>query len=346
MGYIIARPSDETSAPAFWEIRLGARLGISPIALGVLISIGLAASNLGIHWVFGSPLLDASQPFGLQDWARSSLLIAVLLGYVLGAFGFVSKAHDQEILALGLVEASDIEARRMPKNTIIRGRWAGAAGVASGLALVEVVQRTQGFDPSAVELLFTWQFGPFMVSTLLTSWIVGRILFIGTQRSPLDDMIDGPVDLLNLRPLYAVGRSAVTTSVAFIIGISLLAPWVFIPGYGPTFLSFIAAALLIPIFVLLVPAYAAHRRLREAKRAELDRVDREVQHQRDDAMAGDTTAQARMSFLLGYRAHIDGLPDWPFESRLFTRFGLYLLIPLASWLASALVERLVDATLD
>ena len=53
-----------------------------------------------------------------------------------------------------------------------------------------------------------------------------------------------------------------------------------------------------------------------------------------------------MSFLLSYRAHIDGIREWPFETSSMTRFGLYLLIPVGSWLASAFVERFVNAVLD
>jgi hypothetical protein len=46
--------------------------------------------------------------------------------------------------------------------------------------------------------------------------------------------------------------------------------------------------------------------------------------------------------LLAYQERIESLRDWPMDASAFRRFGLYLLIPLGSWLGSALVERLLD----
>jgi hypothetical protein len=38
--------------------------------------------------------------------------------------------------------------------------------------------------------------------------------------------------------------------------------------------------------------------------------------------------------------------DWPFDASVLLRFVLYLLIPLGSWVAGALVERFVDTIFD
>ena len=37
--------------------------------------------------------------------------------------------------------------------------------------------------------------------------------------------------------------------------------------------------------------------------------------------------------------------EWPFDARSLGRLGLYLLIPLASWIGGALVERALDRAL-
>jgi len=42
---------------------------------------------------------------------------------------------------------------------------------------------------------------------------------------------------------------------------------------------------------------------------------------------------------------VRGVRDWPISTSSYVRFALYLLIPLASWAAAAVVERLVDALL-
>lgn len=49
--------------------------------------------------------------------------------------------------------------------------------------------------------------------------------------------------------------------------------------------------------------------------------------------------------LLRYRAEIAATREWPFDAGVLRRFGLYLLIPVASWVLGALVERFVDRVL-
>jgi hypothetical protein len=39
---------------------------------------------------------------------------------------------------------------------------------------------------------------------------------------------------------------------------------------------------------------------------------------------------------------VRAVPDWPINASSYVRFGLYLLIPIVSWAAAALVERFVD----
>jgi len=43
-----------------------------------------------------------------------------------------------------------------------------------------------------------------------------------------------------------------------------------------------------------------------------------------------------------WKDRVEALREWPFDAAALRRFGLYLLIPLGSWVGAALVERLVD----
>jgi hypothetical protein len=45
------------------------------------------------------------------------------------------------------------------------------------------------------------------------------------------------------------------------------------------------------------------------------------------------------------RRHIEFVAERPFDVGAFRRFGLYLLVPVGSWVAGAPVERIVDAAL-
>jgi hypothetical protein len=53
-----------------------------------------------------------------------------------------------------------------------------------------------------------------------------------------------------------------------------------------------------------------------------------------------------MADLVAYRSLIESVPEWPFNAPLLTRLLLYLAIPLASWVAGAMVERGLDRLLD
>ena len=53
-----------------------------------------------------------------------------------------------------------------------------------------------------------------------------------------------------------------------------------------------------------------------------------------------------MTDLLAYKTQVESTREWPFDSSTFLRFGLYLLIPVASMVGGALVERVVDVVLD
>ena len=125
-----------------------------------------------------------------------------------------------------------------------------------------------------------------------------------------------------------------------------MTPWVFIPNISRALAPFIAVSCVLPTLLLLVPVRGARRRIRETKRAELAGLDAQIREARPEALAGDAAAQARVGFLTSYRAHIEAVREWPFEATAWTRFALYLLIPLGSWLASSFVERLVGAALD
>jgi len=59
------------------------------------------------------------------------------------------------------------------------------------------------------------------------------------------------------------------------------------------------------------------------------------------ATSGETPGT--LADLAAYRGLVREIPDWPIGTSSYARFALYLLIPLLSWAAAALVERIVNA---
>lgn len=102
------------------------------------------------------------------------------------------------------------------------------------------------------------------------------------------------------------------------------------------------------VAALLLPASGLRRRIRAAKRAEIARVERSIAGD-PEALAGSMVAadaeRLRLVDLLAYRRELAAVREWPYDSPALTRFAIVLLLPVASWILAALVERLVDAFL-
>ena len=93
------------------------------------------------------------------------------------------------------------------------------------------------------------------------------------------------------------------------------------------------------VVALVLPCRGVHRALRSAKRTELEEVRSQI------AEARRTREDTRLPGLLAWEARIEGLSEWPIDAAALGRTGLFLLLPLASWVGSALVERLVNASI-
>ena len=90
---------------------------------------------------------------------------------------------------------------------------------------------------------------------------------------------------------------------------------------------------------LILPCRGAHRVLRSAKRAELQTVRGQISEARR------TRDDVRLTGLLAWEARIEGVSEWPIDAAALGRTGLFVLLPVASWIASALVERVIDASI-
>ena len=113
-------------------------------------------------------------------------------------------------------------------------------------------------------------------------------------------------------------------------------------------LAIIAGSVGLGVASLLIPCLGIHRKLRDVKRSELARVRDAVERRSAALIEGRRTAEEDPDIpaLLAYESRIRGVSEWPFDSPMLMRFLLLVLIPLGSWVAGALVERLVDAALE
>jgi hypothetical protein len=157
------------------------------------------------------------------------------------------------------------------------------------------------------------------------------------------------IDLLDLSPLAPFARQSLQTILTWLLILSTFC----VNAVDPAFLLPIAA---IAAFCggLVAATFALcnspiHQRIRDDRRGQIQSVNAALRGDsaalREVAIAS-RTGQLTPADLLSYRRLLDDVGTWAFDSSAWVRFGLYLALPLGSWLGGAIVERLLNASLD
>jgi hypothetical protein len=151
------------------------------------------------------------------------------------------------------------------------------------------------------------------------------------------------IDLLNTHALTPFAQMAVSSTLV-VIGIQatfpimwlggMMDPWTTIPGLIVTTFPL--------VYLFVAPVWPIHIALREVKRAELARVQEEINSRRQDQPQSSWHTLEAVAPLLTYRREIASVPEWPFDHSIMARFGLYLVIVPLSWIGAALIESLVE----
>jgi hypothetical protein len=321
---------EEGNRGLIWEHRLALWLP-RPLLFGAfIIAVCLGTAYASFQWFFGLGIEDSAIGIGLF----------IVFALIVPAYFFGPFDRQQY--------KTEIRTFYIPRNTIRISRFTGAAGVLVSVALWELILVAQGED-----LLYAWtRFDDGSVTTvlfLLLGWLGGRTYYIGSTGiwdRPGPQRSD--VDLLNLEAIYARGRVGLSGSLVFFIVIAIAGLLVFpdvgsgLWVIGPMFVGNFG----IGVAILLAPARKVRSLIREVKQEELAQLEPLLRQARDDTLSGDASTQGRLTDLLAYKTQVESTREWPFDSSTLLRFGLYLLIPVASMVGGALMERVVDMVLD
>ena len=158
-------------------------------------------------------------------------------------------------------------------------------------------------------------------------------------------------DLATLRPFT---QNGVRLALFWLVLWAIWVPVLFLGPFGGDALPALAILLgigsALSIVAITLPTLGVRSRLREAKAAELAEVRQAIERDRGAALDADhpgrDAAAARLPGLLAYEDRVAGISEALLDAGSLRRLGLYLLIPLASWVGGAMIERLVDAVLD
>jgi len=333
-------------------------LSLPPIPMGAIIAGSLITLHVALQAILGFPSQSSEEATSAM---RSAVVFALLIAYALTASRVASAATARDLRRIGArTEGPGMAGARTesdrhstPMAVLRRGRIAGGLGVLMALGLIVTLSlqdprvNSSSFLTSSFwrsEWLWAWLFVPLLF------WIVGRGIYFqsqGVRQMSAAAREELPIDLLDLRPAQVMGRMALRSSLIWILGLTLASLLFIEPGFlGTVSVLFMGGILAVGVATFLIPMRGIRDRLRAARRDELERLDAEIRVFRDRERTGQKSEPGRLADRLAYRQHIESLSEWPVDTATLTRFGLYLLIPLGSWLGGALMERLLGRLLD
>jgi hypothetical protein len=148
------------------------------------------------------------------------------------------------------------------------------------------------------------------------------------------------IDLLRIESLNVIGRHGARSALIWfsVAGAILL----FFVGNNVNLvtLAVLLLAAVMGIWIFVRPMERVHRRIRAAKRTELESIRRAIQSACQQA-PHDAAAAAKLQGLLAYEARIEAVREWPFDQPTVLRVGAYVLIPAIPWFGQAIAGYFV-----
>lgn len=336
------------AAQAPWCERLIQASHWSPTRVGGLAAALLVSTFLGLSLAVGRlPLvLSGSASLPAREDLRIGVVLALLAAYLPAAWTSATTRARRTLAELepALEEPEGRAAVRAAGHydrvALRRAGWTGLA-VAVGLQLF-----TDWGDPVWIlGLPFETYWHRLMLG--LIAWFGGRGVYGTIVESRRFSRIGRElvrVDLLDPSPVAALSRWGLHSALLAVGALSLSSLLFYDLGAAPKLPFTLAAVVLATLCLagvgLLLPVQGLHQSIQRAKQGELGWCHEQIRRAR---AGGAGTSEPSLADLIAYRGLVESVREWPVDAPTLLRFALYLVIPLASWLGGAIVERLVDA---
>ncbi len=337
-----------------WFCQLVDALPAPPFGAALTIA-GAVAALRGIALVANRLLSDAPMEMAgtrLVDFVVLPAGIAYFL--VFGGWLVIEGAsRDMEALQPSLAGTKDACARAVAEVARYSRRRLALAALAGPFVPVVLHAISPGAGGPTSTVLAGGALGFSEIYDFVSQvvfWLaLGPVLltwFVGVHRFWQCGRYGVRVDLLDLQALTPFARFGLRMALVVLAVPLLLAPAAAF-GYGPARVEVLLYLVIMAVGLaaLVVPSWGLHRAIQEAKAAELARVRRALAGDRSGLRESPLAADAERLSLVELAVWLDrmeALREWPFDAAALRRFGLYLLIPLGSWVGAALVERLVN----
>ncbi len=343
-----------------WSERLFQAVPLSPFAMGAAVAAGVVGILVAVELGIGElpAFLRGEETIVSAEEYRFSLIFALLIGYLPAAYihsvRSARRTWDELRPVLRLAPA-EFEALRASAGRFSAAslRRAGWIGIAVAVAIPFLVD----FSLSAYQIYWDRihvQPAIHRVMLPMVGWLLGRnfhAVLADSSRLAQAGREHLALDLLDLGPLAPFTRHGLRNALLAMGNFAILSLLIVDlgtrPGLPLVFAFGFALAVALGVAGLLLPVRGAHAAIRRAKGEEIAACNEAIRARRAALAAareggGDGPS---LQELLAWRGFVESVREWPFDASTFTRFLLYLAIPLGSWLGGAMVERLVDAAL-
>ena len=333
---------------------------MAPLVLAAALALSIATVFLGVELAFGElrqVLRGEAPPWKVEEY-RFALVFALLIGYLPAAYHHAVRGSRRTWEALRPVlrcspaefAAQLASAGRFDPARLRRSGLIGAALAMAVPFVVDLDLSAYRFDPDHFET------APALHRVMLPviGWFFGRLVHAvlsDSTRLARAGREQVQVDLLDLGPLSPFTRQGLHTALLAMGAVAILALLLVDWGARPGIPAVLSVGLLLAAGMaaagLWLPVRGVHAAIRRAKRAEIEACNAAIRRRREAlaSEAAGTTAGPRLDELVAWRGLVAAVREWPFDASTFSRFALYLALPVGSWLGGALVERLVDAAL-
>lgn len=152
------------------------------------------------------------------------------------------------------------------------------------------------------------------------------------------------IDLLNLHRFMPLTKAGIVSILAFIGVYSIL----FIFAFSPSdFTSNPAMLVLAPTIFLMIrkPLKGIRKRIIKAKETEIDLIEAGIEGDWDalsQSRIGKNLKNINVIDLINYKKVIENTLELPVNIPTASRFVFYLIIPLLTWVAASMVDKVVD----
>ena len=289
----------------------------------------------------------------IQPAFHLAVFFTVTITYAVMVTHFIIKGHQKDLAQI---------ASLLPKQKDQLVNWNSYLQQYKSTLKLDLASVTMGLIHSAIGVgpfyrLLTmtskyYFFDIWMTFLIVATWYVitqACALFVNNLRLFQQLVNICKIDILYTQKLTPFIRAGVRSTLAF-IGTYALFPLLRFDDikyliFNPAILIFIP----IVAAMILIPTLPLRRRIKNLKKKELELIEQALNGNKE-AMSESRIASHISSLnivdLLSYRKTIQNTKEIPVNVPIAFRFLLYILLPLLTWVAASLVDKIVVALLQ